>query len=116
VFFTQSPSFLAHQRALESGRRRSNCQTLFGMEKIPTDNHIRAMLDPVEPNRLFPLFGTALDVLEKRQGLSFFRRLDDHVLIALDGTEYFTSPNIGCANCSTRTILFHNAHLSMLLM
>jgi hypothetical protein len=36
VFFTGSPSFLAHQRALEEGQGRSNCQTLFGMTAIPS--------------------------------------------------------------------------------
>jgi hypothetical protein len=35
----QSPSFLAHREVLAAGRGRSNCQTLFGMEKIPSDNH-----------------------------------------------------------------------------
>ena len=41
LFFMQSESFLSYQRALEEGRKTSNCQTLFGMERIPTDNHIR---------------------------------------------------------------------------
>jgi hypothetical protein len=41
----QSASFLAFQRALEKGHGRSNCQTLFGIEKIPSDNYIRDMLD-----------------------------------------------------------------------
>ena len=35
-------------------------------------------------------------------GLDKFRRLGKHVLIALDGTEYFTSKKIHCQNCSTR--------------
>lgn len=39
------------------------------MEKIPTDNHIRKMLDPVEPDELFGVFAQALDVLEERGGL-----------------------------------------------
>ena len=102
VFFMQSPSFLSHQRALETGRCKSNCSSLFGMDKIPTDNHIRDMLDPVAPAELFPLFGKALDMLEERGGLRFFRRLDGHVLIALDGTEYFKSQKLGCPNCQTR--------------
>ena len=42
LFFVQSPSFLDFQRRLEAGHGRSNCQTLFGMSRIPTDNHIRA--------------------------------------------------------------------------
>ncbi len=45
LFFMQSESFLAYQRGLEEGRKSSNCRTLFGMAKIPTDNHIRAMPD-----------------------------------------------------------------------
>jgi hypothetical protein len=40
-FFMQSPSFLAHQRHLETGQGRSNCQTLFGLRKIPGDGQIR---------------------------------------------------------------------------
>jgi hypothetical protein len=34
------------------GLKTSNCHTLFGMAKIPTDNHIRSMLDPVHPSHL----------------------------------------------------------------
>ena len=66
VFFMQSPSFLAHQRRLEegSGRGRSNCHSLFEMERIPCDNHIRAMLDPVDPKSFFPVFQTAFKALE----------------------------------------------------
>src|SRR5215831_19277022 len=45
MFFMQSASFLAFQRRLERGHGRSNCQTLFGIEKIPSDNYIRNMLD-----------------------------------------------------------------------
>ena len=53
-FFMQSPSFLAHQRHLETGQGRSNCQTLFGMSKIPGDSQIRAKLDAIEPATVPP--------------------------------------------------------------
>ena len=43
LFFMQSESFLSHQRALEKGHSRTNCQTLFGMEYTPTDNYIRPL-------------------------------------------------------------------------
>src|SRR3954449_4791115 len=42
LFFMQSPSFLMHQRRLEEGQGRSNCQTLFGLNKIPSDNSVSA--------------------------------------------------------------------------
>src|SRR4051812_6347043 len=63
LFFMQSESFLAHQRALEEGRKMSNCQSLFGMTAVPTDNHIRTMLDPVHPSHLQPAFDQTLDAL-----------------------------------------------------
>ncbi|MDO9714324.1 hypothetical protein [Paracraurococcus lichenis] len=102
LFFMQSESFLAHQRALEEGRKMSNCHSLFGMTAIPTDNHIRAMLDPVHPSYLQPAFDQSLDILRQRGGLRAFQRLGGRVLIALDGTEYFCSHKLGCPQYLTR--------------
>ena len=104
VFFMQSPSFLAHQRQLADGygHGRSNCETLFGMERIPSDNHVRDMLDPVAPECFHALFSRAVKALEAGGGLTAFRRLGDHVLIAFDGTEYHRSTKLHCACCSTR--------------
>ena len=102
VFFMQSPSFLAHQRAFEGRRQRSNCTSLFGIEKIPTDNHIRDMLDPVAPVALYGMFAHTLEALETGGGLGDFQRLDGRVLIALDGTEYHRSLKISCPHCSRR--------------
>jgi hypothetical protein len=103
VFFMQSPSFLAHQRQFEVGQGRSNCTSLFGIAKIPSDNHIRDMLDPASPALLHPVFGEAVDQLGRIDGgLDVFRRLGGRVLIALDGTEYHCSRTIHCPHCSTR--------------
>lgn len=102
VFFMQSPSFLAHQRALEEGHGRSNGQTLLGVAAIPSDNHIRQMLDGNQPSAFDGLFFQTLEAVEAADGLSAFRRLGGRLLIALDGTEHFCSRKIGCPQCSTR--------------
>ena len=103
VFFMQSPSFLAHQRQLEEGHGRSNCASLFGIAKIPSDNHIRDMLDPAAPALLRPVFAETIEQLRQIDGgLDMFRRLDGRVLIALDGSEYHCSRKIHCRHCSTR--------------
>jgi hypothetical protein len=102
VFFMQSPSFLAHQRTLAAGHGRSNCQTLLGMAAIPSDNHIRQMLDGNTPAAFDGLFVTAVEAVAAAQGLAEFQRLDGRVLIALDGTEHFCSRKIGCPQCSHR--------------
>jgi hypothetical protein len=75
-FFMQSPSFLAHQRHLETGQGRSNCETLFGMRKIPGDSQIRALLDPIEPDRFHPMFADIVAELDQCGGLDAMRCLD----------------------------------------
>jgi hypothetical protein len=102
LFFMQSESFLSYQRSLEEGRKTSNCHTLFGMAKIPTDNHIRSMLDPVHPRFLQGAFDQVIAQLHALGGMRTFERLDGRVLIALDGTEYFCSQKLGCPHCQTR--------------
>lgn len=102
LFFMQSPSFLAHQRALKEARGRSNAQTLFGMTAIPTDNHIRQMLDGAPTDHFDPVFSNILKDLDEGGDLASMRRLDGRVLIALDGSEYFSSRKIHCPHCSTR--------------
>jgi hypothetical protein len=99
IFFMGSPSFLAHQRALAEGHGRSNCETLFGMSAIPSDNYIRLMLDGAAPAAFDGLF---IKAIEAAGPLTPFQCLGGRVLIALDGTEHFCSRKIKCRQCSTR--------------
>jgi hypothetical protein len=103
VFFMQSPSFLAHQRQFEAGHGCSNCASLFSIAQIPSDNHIRAMLDAASPALLHPVFAETVAQLRQIDGgLDVFRRLGGHLLIALDGSQYYGSRKIHCPHCSTR--------------
>jgi hypothetical protein len=104
VFFTQTPSFLAYQRMMEGSKGQSNAQSLFGVHQIPSDNQIRDLLDPVTPEHVFPVFEEILQVLEQQGQLEGFRSVADTLLVALDGTEYFSSGQIHCSACSTRTL------------
>ncbi len=102
VFFMQSPSFLAHQRAMQAAENRNNAQSLFRIEKIPSDNQIRDLLDEVMPEAVFPVFDHVLEAFKLTNHLEAFRFLNNQLLIALDGTEYFSSDNIHCDKCSTK--------------
>src|SRR5260370_11743666 len=83
LFFMQSESFLSHQRRMEHGRNASNCKTLFGIEKIPSDNHIRDLLDPAPPELLDPCSDHTLEQIRQHGGMKDFERLGARVLIAL---------------------------------
>jgi hypothetical protein len=102
LFFMQSASFLAFQRAVEKGQGRSNCQTLFGIGKIPSDNYIRDMLDGADPALLQPCFERMEQLLAAPPLHQAFARLGDRILIAWDGTEYFCSQKLGCPHCLRR--------------
>jgi hypothetical protein len=103
VFFTQHPSFLAYQRTMEELKGKSNAQTLFEIKQIPTDNHIRDILDFVEPKIIFPVFDKVIESLYNLEYLEQFRVFNGDFLVSLDATWYFSSKKIHCENCSTMT-------------
>jgi hypothetical protein len=70
------------------------------MEKIPGDDHIRNMLDGADPQHFDGLFLDAVHAVRAENDLTAFRRLNGHVLIALDGTEYARSNIVHCDKCS----------------
>jgi hypothetical protein len=102
IFFMQSPSFLAHQRALAEHKGRSNLETLFKNVHVPSDNHIRQTLDGVPPEHFEELFFSIISKLKEDKRFAVFQPLNGRVLIALDGSEYFSSYKIKCSKCSTR--------------
>ena len=100
VFFTQSPSFLAHQRALQTTRGHNNARSFFQVEGLPCDNQIRETLDPIPPETLFPMYDRVYETLRAHGILQRFRGVQDSTLIALDGTWYFSSQKLHCPHCS----------------
>ena len=117
VFFSQCPSFLSYQQAMEQTRGRNNARSLFQVGRIPSDNHIRQTLDPVAPHHLFGLFDDLHRAFDQAGLLEAMRAVERTRLIALDATWYFSSPskNIHCPNCSClkhadgKTTHFHSA-------
>ncbi len=43
----------------------NNSETMFGIQKLPTDNQVRNMLDPVDPKLLPPVFTSTFHGFEK---------------------------------------------------
>ena len=115
VFFTQSPSFLAHQRDMKLRKGRSNAESLFELREIPSDNQVRNLLDQVSPEHLGSVYRQTFLALEQTEVLKSRRSFANQLLVAIDGTEYFSSKNIHCENCNHRelstgkTNYFHSA-------
>ena len=84
AFFMQSPSFLDFQRTMQETQGQNNAQTLFGVFEIPTDNHIRSLLDAAAPSEVSPMFHFILDGLQRAGVVDAFRSVGNRVLLALD--------------------------------
>ena len=95
MFSLKSPSLLAFDKQ----RAEGNLGTIYGIERVPCDTHMREILDPVSPESLRPLFKSVFRQLQRGKALEAMVFLDGHYFLALDGTGYFSSKTIHCASC-----------------
>ncbi len=119
MFFTQTPSFLAYQRQMEQQRGRNNACSLFGVQRIPGDSHIRNLLDLVAPEHIRGAFWGIFSQVSQAGYLSDYL-YEGRLLASLDGTGYFGSYEIHCPNCtvsmrSGKPYYMHTALLPVLV-
>src|SRR5881227_1849958 len=95
MFSLKSPSLLAFDKE----RAEGNLGTIYGIQHVPCDTHMRERLDPMGPESLRPSFQSILRHLQQGKALAEMVFLDGHYLLALDGTGYFSSQTIHCASC-----------------
>lgn len=102
IFFMQSPSFLEHQRMFEKACGNNACGSLFGIGRLPTDNHIRKQLDRIDCSEVYQGFDIALNKMKEFQCLTPYQALGGHALVALDGSEFHNSRKVHCPKCQYR--------------
>ena len=100
AFFMQLPSFLAYQRLMQQQRGRNNAQSMFGVQRIPSDPEMRNLLDPVAVADVREPFWAILALLDEAGYLADYCYAGD-TLLSLDGTGHFGSQKIHCDQCST---------------
>jgi len=121
VFFMQSASFLAHQRDMHKRKGKENVSTLFEVKKIPSDNHIRNLLDPIKPDCFHADFKWMHQKLAEKGCLASFQDYQSTYLIAFDGVNFHSSEKIHCDNCNHRqdragtTHSYHNAIIPVMV-
>jgi hypothetical protein len=99
MFSLKAPSLLAFDKERVEG----NLHTIYAIESVPCDTRMREMLDLVSPKVLRPVFKSIFRQLQRGKALEPMAFLDGHYLLALDGTEYFSSKTIHCASCLQRS-------------
>lgn len=115
MFFFQHPSLLDFQRRMKEKRGRSNLESLFGVEGIPSDSQMREILDGVE---IEPLRGILSQIFERMRrvgwAVNYVTRVGDrnYYTVALDGSEYFHSTKIECPGCLRKESAKGETHYS----
>jgi hypothetical protein len=99
VFGLKYSSLLQFDQHNNEALIQSNLQSLYGISRAPSDTYLRERLDPVDPDVLRDPFNRLFALLQRGKGLEGFSYLDGHYLLSIDGTGYFSSPNVHCENC-----------------
>lgn len=98
----------------------SNLTTAYGIQKIPTDNTLRNILDAVNPEKIRQGFYDLFKRIRKLGILDSYRYWRKHLVVSIDGVEHFCSKTINCKHCMQRkhqdgTTSFYHSMLSAAL-
>ena len=108
--------------AFEERRNDENLRNLFRIAQVPSDTHLREILDPVAPRQLRPLFDAVFRQLQRGKALEPFVFHQGCYLLSLDGTGYFSSSSIHCDSClekvnkQTGEVTYQHQMLAAVLM
>ena len=100
MFSLKDPSLLAFEE-----RRRQcdpNLHSIYGINVVPCDSHMRSILDPLEPDGFRPAFRALFQQAQRGKVLEPFAFLEGCYLVSLDGTEFYRSDKLGSPACMTR--------------
>jgi hypothetical protein len=97
MFSLKDPSLLAFDQRRHD--HNDNFRTIYGIKGVPSDTQMRAILDPVDPDNLRPLFGDVFRRLQRGKALERFVYFNGCYLLSLDGTNYYSSSKIHCPSC-----------------
>ena len=102
MLYFQNPSWLSFQEKLKGNNGKDNAATLFGIENIPVENHIKTQLDKIKPSGFKKVYDDILLECEKLDILKQFIFMKEYLLVAVDGVQYFSSQKVKCKCCQTK--------------
>jgi hypothetical protein len=100
IFHLKAPSLFGFQPKLPAERK--NLQSVYGINRIPSDNGLRDILDRLSAPDLNEGFHQVLPFLEDQQVASSYRYWNDHYVMSVDGVQHQCSNKVKCAYCLKR--------------
>ncbi len=118
LFSLKDPSLLAFE-----ARRKEpeNLQNIYGIKQIPSDTQMRTILDEVSSETLRPIYKDLFRQVQRGKVLEAYKFMGKYYLTPLDGTGYFSSKKIHCANCLQKRLrngetLYHHQMLGAVIV
>lgn len=102
MFSLKFPSLLKFDENKAELEIKHNLRTLYNVEQTPSDTYMRERCDEVEPSEVRKAFKAVFACVQRGKGLESFEYLDNHYLLAGDGTGFFSSDSVHCKNCCTK--------------
>jgi len=75
---------------------------VFRVENIPSDTQLRDTIDTHDNKEVSGIFKDFLTKLQRAGQLTKYKFLDKYCLVALDGSDYFSSDKVHCDKCLTK--------------
>ena len=69
IYYFQNPSWLDFTRKMNTKSGKNNAKSLFGINNIPSDNHIRDTLDDIKVEKLQATFNQIYKLLLEKNTL-----------------------------------------------
>ena len=102
IFGLKFPSLLKFDESKEEKEIKHNLRTLYHVEQAPSDTYMRERCDEIDPQEVRKVFKTVFSYVQRGKGLESFKYLDNHYLLAGDGTGFFSSHTVHCKNCCVK--------------
>lgn len=74
----------------------NNLRTLYYVNNVPSDTHMRQRLDLVDSGNLRESLKDIFAELQRGKALEQFQFIDGYYLLSVDTTEYFLSNKVHC--------------------
>lgn len=99
IFALKFSSLLQFEQEMKNSRAFSNLKGLFGVTRVPSDTHMRSVVDNIDPNDFRPLFTSLFHRAQRAKVLENFAIFPSTYLLSVDGTGHFFSDSVHCENC-----------------
>ncbi|AMO55587.1 transposase [Endozoicomonas montiporae] len=99
VMHMKCPSLLSFEHECKNPRVVHNLRQMYGVQRIPSDTHLREILDPIETDHFRPFFKSLFSYVQSSKWLKKFQYFEEGYLAPVDGTGHFASGKISCPEC-----------------